>query len=308
MMFLTMLAGSLVTKTGSAMGCGNDWPLCNGKWVPEYTLESLIEYSHRLITGVAGLVVILFSIVAWRRFRGNAEVRALAMIGLFFIILESLLGASAVIWPQSSAVLALHFGFSLLAFSGVLLLTLFVLQRERRDQYVRQPVSRRFRNLVWGVAIYAYGVVYLGAYVRHTGSSMGCNEWPLCRGGELIPELTGQVAIHFIHRLAATCLFLLLLVVLVYAFRYYRQERRDVYVASLLAFILVALQVISGGFVVWFELHLYATMLHSAIITCLFGILCYLCLQSLKQPQAVQQERKAPEPEFARQVAPLTKI
>ncbi|MFX6194071.1 hypothetical protein ABTF37_19690, partial [Acinetobacter baumannii] len=59
--------------------------------------------------------------------------RNLAIFGLFFIVLESILGASAVIWPQSSAVLALHFGFSLLAFSGVFLLSLFVLQRDKME-------------------------------------------------------------------------------------------------------------------------------------------------------------------------------
>ncbi|MBO8165058.1 MAG: heme A synthase [Brevibacillus sp.] len=304
LMFLTMLAGSLVTKTGSALGCGNDWPLCNGKWVPEYTLESLIEYSHRLITGLAGLVVILFSALAWRRFRGNQEVQVLALIGLFFIVLESILGASAVIWPQSSAVLALHFGFSLLAFSGVLLLTLFVLQRERINRYVRQPVSSRFRNLVWGIAVYAYGVVYLGAYVRHTGSNMGCSDWPLCQG-QLIPELTGQVAIHFMHRAAAAVLYLLLMALFIYAYRQYRQTRRDIYLASLLAFVLMTVQVLSGGLVVWFKLHLYATMFHSAVITCLYGVLCYLCLQSLKQPDAARRERQAAD--FGQQVVSLTK-
>jgi len=91
-----MIGGSLVTKTESGLGCGNDWPLCNGKWVPEYTLESLIEYMHRFVTGIAGIVVGVFSVMAWRHYRGNREVRNLAIFGVFFIVLESILGASAV--------------------------------------------------------------------------------------------------------------------------------------------------------------------------------------------------------------------
>lgn len=286
-MFLVMIAGSLVTKTESGLGCGNDWPLCNGKWVPEYTLESIIEYLHRVTTGIAGIVVMIFTVWAWRRYKGNREVRSLAVFGLFFIVLESLLGASAVMWPQSSPVLALHFGFSLLAFTGVLLLTLFVLQREKLENLVQASVSPRFRAYMWALTAYAYGVVYLGAYVRHTGSSMGCSDWPLCQG-KLIPELSGQTGIHFVHRVGAALLFFLLLGVLVYAVRYLKQTRRDLYRASILAFVLVTAQVLSGGMVVLFKLHLYATLLHSAIITCLFGVLFYMAVQSLKSPQSIK--------------------
>lgn len=284
-MFIVMVAGSLVTKTDSALGCGNDWPLCNGKWVPEYTLASIIEYSHRLVTGIAGIIVGVFSIMCWRYYRGNQEVRNLAIFGLFFIVVESILGASAVIWPQSSSVLALHFGFSLLAFSGVFLLTLFVLQRDKMEQMVQGGVSRKFRNWIWGVTIYAYGVVYLGAYVRHTGSSMGCSDWPLCQG-KVIPELSGQAGIAFVHRLGALLLVLLLLGVMIYAMRHYKETRRDLYGASVLSFVLVLVQVLSGGILVLSKLHLYTTLFHSMVITILFGVMCYMCLQSLKEPQA----------------------
>lgn len=283
-MFIVMIAGSLVTKTDSGLGCGNDWPLCNGKWVPEYTLASIIEYMHRLITGVAGIIVVVFSVLCWRFYRGNQEVRNLALFGLFFIVLESILGASAVIWPQSSSVLALHFGFSLLAYTGVFLLSLFVLQRDKTELMVQGSVSSGFRKWVWGVTIYAYGVVYLGAYVRHTGSSMACSDWPLC-DGKLIPELSGQVGIQFVHRLGALILAILLLATMIYAIRHFKQTRRDLYGASIASFVLVMTQVFSGGFVVLFKLHLYATLLHSMIITILFGIMCYMCLQTLKTPE-----------------------
>ncbi len=288
-MFLVMIAGSLVTKTESGMGCGNSWPLCNGKWVPEYTISSMIEYMHRMITGVAGIVVAAFSLLAWWSNRGNREVKAIALFGIFFIVVESALGAAAVIKPQSSPVLALHFGFSLLAFTGVLLLTIYILQQKKANSFVRAAVAKGYRYYAWFVAFAAYGVVYLGAYVRHTGASVACPDWPLCQNGVLIPELEGLVAVHFIHRLGALILFVLVTALMVLTVKRYKNTRRDLYVASILAFVLITAQVISGGFVVLQQLHLYATLTHSAIITCLFGTLCYICVQTLKAPRVKQK-------------------
>ncbi|MCY1028769.1 heme A synthase, partial [Mammaliicoccus sciuri] len=33
-MLFVQLGGALVTKTGSADGCGNSWPLCHGSVIP----------------------------------------------------------------------------------------------------------------------------------------------------------------------------------------------------------------------------------------------------------------------------------
>lgn len=284
-MFLVMIAGSLVTNTGSAQGCGSDWPLCNGKFIPEYTFETLIEYSHRVVTGLAGVIVIVFSIWAWLRNRGNKEILILALFGIFFILVESVLGAAAVIWPQTPPVLALHFGFSLLAFTGVFLLALVILQKERRADIIRTPVSKSLRNYIFGVTIYTYGVIYLGAYVRHSGASLACLEWPFCSKDQLLPELTGPAAVQFVHRIAAAILFFLILGLLIHVVRTYKNIRPDIFAASIVSMILITVQILSGGYVVLSRLHIYATTLHSAGITLLFGTLCYLCLQSLKKPE-----------------------
>ncbi|MFZ8102522.1 heme A synthase, partial [Staphylococcus arlettae] len=34
-MAFVQLGGALVTKTGSADGCGSDWPLCHGAFLPQ---------------------------------------------------------------------------------------------------------------------------------------------------------------------------------------------------------------------------------------------------------------------------------
>ncbi len=286
-MFLVLIAGALVTKTESGRGCGDDWPLCNGKFIPAYTIESMIEYSHRAVSGIVGLLVLATAIWVWKSARQRKDAVFYAFGALFFTMLQAVLGAMAVVWEQSSAVMALHFGFSLIAFACTLLLAITMwkaagghVSGERPGQGGKsssEPVSLAFRNFIWSVTLYCYVVVYIGAYVRHTRSSGGCIGWPLCNG-ELIPPLSGATGIAFAHRLAAVLLFIVILCMGYLVQRYYRGNagfRRG----SQWAILLVSLQIASGGLVASTmntDLYIFSGMLHAVLIAALFGVLCYL--------------------------------
>ncbi|EIT83942.1 Cytochrome aa3 oxidase assembly protein [Fictibacillus macauensis ZFHKF-1] len=283
-MFILMIAGSLVTKTGSGMGCGSDWPLCNGQFIPEYTVATMIEYTHRVITGFAGILVFVFSIWAMIRYKGSREVRGLAILGITFIIVESIIGAAAVLWPQSAEVLAMHFGFSLLAFTGVALLSMYVLQKDRYHKIVKQGVSRRFKILAWVTVVYAYLDIYSGAYLRHKKASLACWEFPGCTPEQFFPGLGGLQGIHFLHRMAGVVLFVLIAALMIYAIRHYRGVRPDLYYGSIVAFILVLAQIMSGIAIIWTSASIFTTLAHSGFITLLFALLFYIGIQSTKKP------------------------
>lgn len=275
-MFLVVMMGALVTKTGSGNGCGDSWPLCNGRFAPMENIQSLIEYSHRAVSGTVGILVLITFILALRSTK-DLSIRWLAFSGLFFTIVQAGLGAMAVVWQQSSAVLALHLGFSLLAFASTLLVAIYALQLAKPLTRQVVPVSARYKYATWLVTLYTYGVVYVGAYVRHTGAGLGCTGWPLCNG-EVVPTLTGLTGIQFIHRVAAALCFLAIAALAFVAWKNYR-IRTDIRWGSFIAFVLVFLQVISGGFIVLSGLSLVFELLHTAIISALFGMLTYLCLQ-----------------------------
>ena len=281
-MYLVQLMGALVTKSGSAEGCGASWPLCDGSFLPAANIHSIIEYSHRAVSGIVGILVFAFAYYVWRRYPARSDARYLGLVGAIFVIIQSALGAAAVLWPQPKTVLALHFGISLTAFAAVLLPTVILFQLERGTTHRRTPVSAALRNWAWVSLIYVYAVVYSGAYVRHTNSHLACLDWPLC-GGALIPELSGSVGIQFFHRLAAG----VSLLVLFYLFRLAAREREsrpDVYRGAAIALALIVAQVLSGAHVVLSHLTLTAMMLHSAVITALFGVLSYICLQVSREP------------------------
>ena len=50
--FLLIILGGIVRVTGSGLGCGQYWPLCNGQWFPALDVSTFIELSHRVVTGL----------------------------------------------------------------------------------------------------------------------------------------------------------------------------------------------------------------------------------------------------------------
>ncbi|WP_445933607.1 COX15/CtaA family protein [Paenibacillus doosanensis] len=286
-MFLILVMGALVTKTESGRGCGDDWPLCNGKFVPAYTIESFIEYSHRFVTGIVGIILLVNLILVFV-YGKRKDAKWFVGGAMFFTILQAILGAMAVIWPQSSATLALHFGISLVAFAFTLLLALVYTRFGTMLSREGTPLTSGIRSAIWLISIYCYIVVYLGAFVRHTNSGGGCYGWPLCNG-QVIPELTGATLIVFIHRLGAA----LLLVFIIWFYLVVRrsmQTQNNVFQAAKWSLILVVLQILSGGYVTLsygYDWYLLASMLHTILISALFGVLSYLCVLALQSKRTI---------------------
>lgn len=276
-----------MTKTGSGRGCGDDWPLCNGKFVPAYTLESLIEYSHRFVTGIVGIIVVVTFWYTWRYLRHHREAVAYAGGTLLFTIVQAVMGAAAVKWPQQPAVMALHFGISLLAVASSMLLVAWCYRVDKKTE----PASSRHLPkwiyiAAWGIWIYCYGVVYLGAYIRHTGTEGACMGWPLCNG-ELIPYLYGASGIVFAHRAAAADLLLLLAGLYILVRRAaFKSRRSDWSAGTVAALALTMAQIVSGGLltltIAGENAYLLASLLHNVLATLLFGVLTDIAIRSWK--------------------------
>lgn len=277
-MFIVVIMGATVTDTNSAMGCGRSWPLCHGVLIPKFALSTLIEFSHRAVTGVESILIILLTLAVvlfWRR----RELWILGAAMMVFLLLQAGLGAAAVLWPQAPAVLALHLGISLIAFASVALTMVAVRSGAELRQLRQRPAPIGFRWAAWAVAVYAYLVVYSGAYVRHAGAGLACMDWPSCNGPVWI-SFQGWVGIVVVHRLVAFGVGLAILALAVRALRL-RRSRPDLFAISLTALGLVILQGLIGGLVVMSHLDLFATLAHTAVVALLFASLCLLCRQTL---------------------------
>ena len=91
--------GAYVRATGSGAGCGAHWPLCNGEVVPrEAAVQTLIEFSHRLTSGLALVSVVVLFFWARRATRPGHPLRLGAALSLAFMLSEALLGAGLVLF------------------------------------------------------------------------------------------------------------------------------------------------------------------------------------------------------------------
>jgi len=94
---LVIMWGAFVRATGSGAGCGSHWPLCDGVVIPRAPeVETLIELTHRLTSGLLVPFFIGLMVGAFRIFPKGSPVRkALYFVG-FFTLTEALVGAGLV--------------------------------------------------------------------------------------------------------------------------------------------------------------------------------------------------------------------
>ncbi len=90
--------GAYVRATGSGAGCGDHWPLCNGEVIPQDpSIARLIEFSHRMTSGLSLVFVAALFFWSTRRFAKNHQIRWACFMSLLFIIGEAMVGAALVL-------------------------------------------------------------------------------------------------------------------------------------------------------------------------------------------------------------------
>ncbi len=122
---LVILWGALVRATGSGAGCGNHWPLCNGQVIPlSPRVDTVIEFTHRCMTGGATFVVIGLLVWTFRATVKGQAARVMAVASMVLLLNEAVLGAllvklgyvtgnqsmGRVVWARDRCGVSLAFG------------------------------------------------------------------------------------------------------------------------------------------------------------------------------------------------------
>jgi cytochrome c oxidase assembly protein subunit 15 len=274
-MFLVLVLGATVTNTGSAEGCGRSWPLCHGEFIPRYAFQTAIEFSHRVVTGIEGTLIAAVAVGAILRRRGRRDVKLYVGLMVGTLFLQSGLGAAAVLWPQTPALMAMHFGISLVCLASIFLLTRLFYETggapSRSAPQSARPLPTWYRRATLGALVASIGVAYLGAYMRHSNAVMACYRWPSCDGG-YYPGFDGAVGVAFGHRLAALSEIVLVGALALFTYRR-RATEPELFRVNAAAFVLILLQAGAGGAVVLTKMALWSPLAHAGLMALLF-----LCL------------------------------
>lgn len=192
--FLLLVWGNLVAGLEAGLACP-DWPLCRGDVIPPFRFDVWMEFTHRLIAAVATISLLLLCRQRLKIYAGIARGVPIAALGLIAMVIA--LGGITVIMELPAQITTIHFMTGLAVFLLVGYMTLF-------DGTVRPPAFsvKGHAGLFFGLGMLLYCQASLGAYVRHSDAGSACPDFPTCLG-HWLPHLSGNVLIHYSHRLLA---------------------------------------------------------------------------------------------------------
>jgi heme a synthase len=206
--YLLIVLGAIVRITGSGLGCGEHWPLCNGRLFPPMSdLGAVIEWNHRLVALlVSVLVVALAGYSSWKARDAGWGMRdgtaRLSLLALGLLALQVALGAVTVKLALPAWSVVLHLGTAML-----LLATLLIIAR----QAALTPGTPGTPGCRPGLVIpaLAFATVLMGALTANLGAASACLGFPLCNR-QLFPTGNWLQDVHWAHRLLGFALLITL--------------------------------------------------------------------------------------------------
>ncbi|EWG12647.1 cytochrome aa3 controlling protein [Cytobacillus firmus DS1] len=263
--YILIVFGGYVASSESGMGCGPEWPLCNGLMIPVLEGDTLIEFAHRIIGAILGIMtaVLYFNIQKSNQVRDLDKASKVLML---LLIIQILLGA-AVVWLDLPAIIV-----SVHLMVAMVFLALLILIWRRADEQpsrAKIKIDQSIQNQFKVVLILLLLTLFLGAYIKHRSFGLACS-WFECTNGFMpvsFPEM-----IQTGHRLLAGVLafYIFILTYLSLKNRWEVRLQNRLIAASLL----VLGQIIIGILTIISYIEISWAVLHLAFGTALFAIIC----------------------------------
>ncbi len=197
---LLITIGSIVRTTESGLGCP-DWPLCHGQIIPPAEKTAIIEWTHRTVASIVGLLVVASTLIALRDHRNDRLVFWIAIPVLPLLAIQAWLGKITVERELPPEVVATHLSTALILLGLLALIAAYSFLGTERALWGDRDHQGLLRVTV--LASVVTGVVLvIGSYVVGTDAGYGCSNWPGCSQAT-IPFVDGARLqhIHWLHRI-----------------------------------------------------------------------------------------------------------
>ena len=300
--FLLIVIGGIVRVSDSGLGCGpadsgfHGWPFCNGDVVPGVDLNSIIEYTHRVVAAIVGLMMLALAVLAWRNHREHRILVRVAVAGFVLVAAQGALGGVVVEENLEEELVAAHLGLAML-----LLAVLYWIWRSTRPDAIGSDPpdgGPRYRALAWVTSVFVLLTIIAGGYMAGTqnygradyqlgdGAHHACGkEFPTCNG-EFMPFGEARlVDIHLTHRAFMYIAVLLVLALVIVTLR--RNRDAGLVRGAWLALGVVVVQVLVGALNVWLDEYEALIVLHLALGTLLWWTVITMTLSTYRVPSPV---------------------
>lgn len=280
-----ILWGAYVRATGAGAGCGAHWPLCKGVVIPrEPAIETMIEFSHRVTSGLALISALVLVVWAFRAYPHGHRVRRAATFSLIFMITEALLGAGLVLfeWVAHNTSLARVISMGAHLTNTFLLLAALTLSA----WWASGGEGFRFSRQGWlslGVITSIVGTFIIGI----TGAVIAFGDTlyyaHLDAGGteaSIAPLVATIKEIRIVHPFVAVLVSIFLLVLAWQAQRL-RPSTTSRQLALLLS-IFIALQIIAGILNVYWRVPVAMQLIHLLLADCVWITVVLVGTQALR--------------------------
>jgi len=285
---LVILWGAFVRATGSGAGCGSHWPLCNGEVVPRApSAETLIEFSHRLTSGLLGLLVLGLLVWAFRAYGRGHAVRKAAIWTMVFVMTEAIIGAGLVKFEWVAANASIERVYTM-AFH--LINTFFLLAANTLTAWFAsggRPFSLRNQGAVGlSLGLALVGMLILGA----SGAVTALGDTLFLRAGltpEESPLLAWLIRVRIYHPLLAVGVFALI----GWAVAVVTKQRPGGLTGPLALAVLAlyVVQLLGGALNVYLRAPVWMQLLHLLLSDAIWIALILLAASTLAQKEKAEQ-------------------
>lgn len=261
--YFLIVFGGYVASSESGMGCGPDWPLCNGEVIPELSGDTLIEFGHRVI-GAVLYFLSLFLFLKIKKEKDQHQIRVgWWMLGL--LTLQLVMGAIVVFYHLPSSVITIH-----LLIAMIFMAILIWFWRSPVNEFVsigsdsNSPALKKHLNILVFLLFITIGI---GAYVKHQHYGLACGVFE-CGNGFLpasIPEW-----LQTFHRFLAV---LSTIYIVYFTYKVFSLHHNQLKSRMVLALIVILLQLLIGAMTILSMVSISFAVFHLAAATLLFAII-----------------------------------
>ncbi len=295
--------GVYVRASKSGDGCGSHWPLCDGASTPLHgAVARLVEASHRISTGLVGLLAIYLLVWAFQAFPKGHLVRKATVSAMIFTLIEGLLGAALVkfqlVVNNDSALRLMFMGLHVT--STFMLLGSFAVATIASTD-IRPVRFKGQSGIGWILGMAAFGMVLLA--VSGAVSALGHTLRPVDNviGAAMDPKTFWMVRLQPLHPLIAISIGLYLAL----AAGLVQHLRPDARVKSALRWMvgIYVGQLVLGLVNIWLKAPIPMQMAHLVLAD--VNWISWIAVTMFALGEGIERVEARPAPEAAPSAEPL---